>query len=239
MVTPPARLARSRPHTAVIIPALDEEESIGFVLDAIPRQSVDDVIVADNGSSDRTVEIALSRGARVVRAAERGYGAACLAGLAALHDQSELAVFLDADFSDDPAELPRLIAPIVDGRADMVIGTRTQSRDSRRALTFAQRWGNWLATRLIRLRWKYAYTDLGPFRAITRAALDRLAMSDRNFGWTVEMQIKAARAALRVHEVAVPYRVRVGRSKISGTVRGTILAGAKILYTIGRYAVCR
>ena len=144
---------------------------------------------------------------------------------------------MDGDYSDDAGDLSRLIEPLVDGSAELVIGTRTTARESRAALSIPQRWGNWLATRLIRLRWHHAYTDLGPFRAITRSALEKIGMSDRGFGWTVEMQIKALRAGLRVIEVPVRYRRRiVGESKISGTVRGTIMAGAKILYVIGKYA---
>ncbi len=225
------------PHTSMIIPAFNEEEAIALVLRGLPAGSVDDLIVADNASTDATASVAAANGARVVRENQRGYGAACLAGIAALNPLTEIVVFMDGDYSDDAGDLSRLIEPLVDGSAELVIGTRTTARESRAALSIPQRWGNWLATRLIRLRWHHAYTDLGPFRAITRSALEKIGMSDRGFGWTVEMQIKALRAGLRVIEVPVRYRRRiVGESKISGTVRGTIMAGAKILYVIGKYA---
>ncbi len=222
------------PFTSVIIPALNEARSIGHVLRALPR--LDDVIVVDNGSSDRTADVARAHGARVILQPERGYGSACLAGIAALDPATRIVVFLDADYSDYPEELPRLIEPLIEGRADFVIGSRTRDRASLRALTVQQRWGNWLATRTIRLIWKHPYSDLGPFRAIRKECLDRLRMSDRNYGWNVEMQIKVLREHLRVTEVPVSYRQRIGQSKISGTVRGTVLAGAKILFTIGKYA---
>lgn len=227
----------SRPRTSMIIPAFNEEEAIALVLRDIPAGSVDDIIVADNASTDATASVAAGLGARVVRESERGYGAACLAGIAALSPSTEIVVFMDGDYSDDAADLPALIEALVNGKADLAIGTRATLPQSRAALSPQQRWGNWLATRLIRLRWRHRYTDLGPFRAITRSALVAIHMTDRGFGWTVEMQIKALRAGLRVVEVPVRYRRRVvGKSKISGTVSGTVKAGAKILYVIGKYA---
>ncbi len=216
-----------------VIPALDEEGSIGTVLDAIPRPPVRRVVVADNGSGDRTAEVAAAHGAVVVREPRRGYGAACLRGLEALaSDPPDVVLFLDADSSDDPAEAPRLLAPIEAGRADLVVGSRALGEPEPGALSPAQRFGNWLATRLLGLLYGARYTDLGPFRAIRWPSLAALGMRDRDFGWTVEMQVKAARRGLRHEEVPVRYRRRIGRSKISGTVSGTIRAGAKILGTI-------
>ncbi len=231
--------ASDRPVVSVIIPALNEEKSISAVLAAIPRAWVDEVIVVDNGSTDRTQAVARQHDARVVSQPERGYGAACLAGIAALKPETEIVVFLDADFSDYPEEIGLLIRPLVEWGADLALSTRTLDGASRAALTPQQRWGNWLAATLIRWRFGFRYTDLGPFRAIRRGALEKLEMQDRNYGWTVEMQIKALQAGLRVVEVPMRYRMRIGRSKISGTLKGTLLAGAKILYTIGKYALRR
>jgi glycosyltransferase involved in cell wall biosynthesis len=196
------------------------------------------VIVADNGSTDRTAEVARAAGATVVAASERGYGSACLAGIAAAlaAPVAPFALaFLDADLADDPAELPLLLDPLYAGDADLVIGSRV-ARAQPGALTPQARFGNALATALIRFRFGFTYTDLGPFRALTTAALRRLAMTDRGYGWTVEMQVRALKRALRVQEVAVSYRPRVGRSKISGTVRGVVGAGTRILLTIAREA---
>jgi len=225
-----------RPRVAVIIPALDEEKSIGSVLNAIPRRLVGEIIVVDNGSTDRTAEIARHCGARVVSQPERGYGAACLAGIAEISADCEIVAFVDADFSDFPEDLEKILQPLRDNSADLVIGTRTATSESRLALTPQQRYGNRLATTLVKLFFGQTYTDLGPFRAIRRDALRRLEMVDRNYGWTIEMQIKAARQNLRIVEVPVRYRIRIGRSKISGTIKGVILAGAKIIYTIFKYA---
>jgi len=215
---------------AVIIPALNEEESIGSVITAIPKW-VDDVVVVDNGSTDRTAQVARVCSATVVSEKRRGYGAACIAGINALSDP-KVVVFMDGDFSDYPEEMPLLVDPIIQGKADMVIGVRVSHLRESGSLTPQQRLGNWLACVLIRLFWKVRYTDLGPFRAITFSALQGLGMNDLGYGWTVEMQIKAARARLRVTEVPVRYRRRIGKSKISGTLKGTISAGATILYTI-------
>jgi glycosyltransferase involved in cell wall biosynthesis len=225
------------PYISVIIPALNEERALAFVLDDLPWSSVNQVLVVDNGSTDRTGEVARARGAVVILQQERGYGAACLAGLEAMERETTIVVFLDGDYSDFPDEIDKLLAPIIEGRADMVIGTRTQGSISRSVLTPQQRWGNWLATTLIRLRFGYRFTDLGPFRAIRREALDELAMRDRDFGWTAEMQIKAVLAGLKIIEIPVRYRARIGTSKISGTVKGVVLAGITILYTIFKYSV--
>ena len=218
----------------VVIPALDEEPAIGRVIADIPDW-VDQIVVADNGSRDATAAIAVAGGATVVREPERGYGAACLKGIAALRE-IDIVVFLDGDYSDHPQEMALLVDPIVEGEADMVIGSRITSRLARGALTPQQRFGNWLACRLIARFWCVHYTDLGPFRAISSAALGSLAMVDRNYGWTVEMQIKAAQHNLRMREAPVSYRPRIGVSKVSGTIKGTVLAGYTILRVIGQAA---
>lgn len=220
---------------SLIIPALDEELAIGPLLDEVDRSLIQQIVVGDNGSRDATAAVARSKGADVVHVAERGYGAACAGALSQIANNAEIVVFMDADGSDDPAEIPLLLAPILENRADLVIGSRALGRIEPGALTPQQRFGNWLATRLIRLIYKHRYTDLGPFRAIRRDLLDRIAMQDRRYGWTVEMQIRALQAGARVAEVPVRYRRRVGRSKISGTVSGVIKAGWWILYTIWKY----
>ncbi|HEV8384303.1 MAG TPA: glycosyltransferase family 2 protein [Candidatus Acidoferrales bacterium] len=235
---------------AVIIPALNEEAAIGPALDALlgivchPESAAADegslnsqVIVVDNGSTDRTAQVARAHGAQVVHEPHRGYGSACLAGMAALAPDVTVVAFMDGDGSDDPADLPRLLEPIVRGEADMVLGSRVLGERETGALTPQQRFGNALAAVLLRVLHGARYTDLGPFRAIRRDALERLGMRDTSFGWTVEMQIKAARHGLRVLEIPVHYRKRrAGQSKISGTLRGTISAGAKITWTIFRYS---
>ena len=221
---------------AVVIPALDEEDAIGSLLADIDRGLIRDVIVGDNGSRDATAIVAERGGAEVVHVRERGYGAACAGALARLRDDVEVVVFMDADGSDDPAEVWNVVQPIVEGRADFVIGSRPLGTIEKGALTPQQRFGNWLATRLIALLFHHRYTDLGPFRAIRRNLLDRIDMQDRRFGWTVEMQIRALQLGARIEEVPVRYRRRVGRSKISGTVTGVIKAGWWILYTIFKYA---
>jgi glycosyltransferase involved in cell wall biosynthesis len=217
----------------VIIPVLDEEKSIGAVLDAIPP-GVAEVIVVDNGSSDGTAGIARSKGATVVREPRRGYGSACLRGLAALAPDTSVVVFLDGDFSDHPGEMPALTGPILAGEADLVIGSRVLGRREPGALLPVARFGNWLSTRLIRWGWGFAYSDLGPFRAVRYACLPALRMRDPDFGWTVEMQVRALQAGLAVKEVPVSYRKRIGKSKISGTVLGSWRAGRKILGIILR-----
>lgn len=223
---------------AVLIPALNEERSIGRVLSDIPRDVVDRIVVVDNGSTDSTASIARSAGAVVVSETERGYGAACQRGLAFLADDPpDVVVFLDGDYSDHPDELPMVVRPILTGDADLVIGSRTAGASERGALLPQARVGNALACFLIRLFWNTRYTDLGPFRAVSWDSLTALDMQDRGYGWTVEMQIKAARRGFRVVEVPVSYRKRIGQSKISGTVSGSVKAGAWILWTIGRHAV--
>ncbi len=218
------------PNVTTIIPALNEEASIGKVIAAIPDW-VNEIIVVDNGSGDNTAQVARAAGAKVVSEPRRGYGQACQRGLAQV-TASDVIVFLDADYSDYPAEMNLLVEPILSGQADMVVGSRTLLGNPRDSLTPQQRAGNLLACALIHLIWRTPYTDLGPFRAISRSALELLDLRDRGFGWTVEMQVKASQQKLRVREVPVSYRRRIGQSKISGTLKGTILAGTKIIYVI-------
>lgn len=225
----------------LIIPALDEEEAIGPVvrgfLEWRPRGILRRVVVVDNGSTDATAARATEAGAEVVPCAVRGYGSACLAGIAHLEaDPPEVVAFADGDGSDDPLDLPRLLAPIALGRADLVIGSRV-ARSRPEALTPPQRFGNALATRLLGSLYGAVATDLGPFRAIAWSSLMRLGMRDPDYGWTVEMQLRAAQEGLRTTEIEVESHARVaGRSKISGTVRGVVGAGIKILSTLVRHA---
>ncbi len=225
-------------NVSVIIPAFNEEGSISKVIADIPKVCVGEIIVVDNGSIDRTAEVARAAGARVVQETRKGYGYACLAGIAVLN-APEIVVFLDGDYSDFPSEMPLLIQPILAGEAEMVIGSRIRGAREKGALLPQARFGNAFATFLIRLLFHVRYTDLGPFRAIRYEQLLAMDMQDKTFGWTVEMQVKAAKMGLRVCEVPVSYRKRIGQSKITGTVRGTILAGYKILTTIFRYGLVR
>lgn len=223
-------------RVGVILPAHNEEEALPGVLAELAGAGAAQIIVVDNGSTDRTSEVARQGGAEVVSEPRRGYGQACLAGKAALKGEITIVVFLDADGSDDPAELARLVGPIARGEAEMVLGSRVVGTCEAGALSPQQRFGNWLATRLMRFLIGAKYTDLGPFRAIYREALERLDMQDTNYGWTIEMQIKAHRAGLRVLEAPVKYRRRRGGvSKVSRTLRGSVGAGFKILATIARY----
>ncbi len=221
---------------AVIIPALNEEESIGRVLAEIPAGVATEVVVVDGGSTDGTVALAQTAGARVVHEPRRGYGRACVSGVAGAAN-SDVVVFLDADGADDPAKLPDLLAPILAGEADMVLGSRLAGELAPGAMPLHQRLGNWLAAWLIRRLYRLPLTDLSPFRAVDRELLLGLGMEEMTYGWPTEMIVKAARAGWRVVEVPVRYRPRQGgRSKISGTVRGTVLATTHILRTILRHA---
>ncbi len=222
------------PRISVIIPVLNEEEALPHVLNDLPWCMVHDVIVVDNGSTDATAQVASQAGARVIRESQRGYGVACLAGINAMQE-SDIVVFLDGDYSDHSNELPQVVKPILDERVDMVIGSRVLGIRERGALAPQARWGNWLATTLIRLIYGFRYTDLGPFRAIRASSLLALGMEDQGFGWTVEMQVRAIMARLRIEEVPVSYRRRRGKSKISGTLRGCVLAGTAIIGTIVRH----
>lgn len=222
---------------ALIIPALNEEDAIGQVLDEVPRGLFAAVIVADNGSSDRTAAVARSRGARVVREPARGYGNACLRALEELPGNIEVVVFMDADGSDCPAQAERLLRPIRGGRADLVLGSRVMGGGEPGALRAHQRLGNLLTVSLVCMICGHRYSDLGPFRAIRVDRLRELEMRDRNYGWTIEMQIKALRRGLRAVEVPVACRRRrAGASKISGTLWGSLAAGAKILWAVARFS---
>jgi glycosyltransferase involved in cell wall biosynthesis len=232
-MAPPSASAPGGYTVGVIIPALNEARALPLVLSAIPSW-VTQVIVADNGSTDGTADVARAHGAIVVTEPVRGYGRACLSAMAQLSSATDVVVFIDGDASDAPEEMGLLLEPIAAGRADFVIGSRMLGARERGSLTPQQIFGNGLACFLIRLIWGQRYTDLGPFRAIKYDALCRLAMADQNYGWTVEMQIKAAQLRMPVVEVPVSYKRRIGVSKVSGTVRGVIGAGTKILYVIGR-----
>ncbi len=237
-MTSPTQASTTNPAIDVVIPAFNEEASLPLVLADIPRPPVRRVVVANNRSTDRTAEVAEEGGAEVVPAPIAGYGSACLAGLAHLRASGppEIVVFLDGDYSDHPEELPQVIAPILAGQADAVIGSRTLGQRERGALLPQARMGNLVACTLIRLLYRHRYTDLGPFRAMRWSALEQLGMKDPNFGWTAELQVKALRHGMTVVEVPVSYRKRVGVSKITGTVKGTFLAGYKILLTVFRYS---
>ena len=225
-------------HTLVIIPAFNEARAIGRVIGDIPAGLVDEVVVVNNASTDETEKNARAAGATVLTEPNRGYGWACLRGIAyAKTKQPDIIVFLDGDYSDHPDEMPRLVDPIRRGEADFVVGSRIRGDAEPGAMLPQARIGNRLACTLMRWGWGADYTDLGPFRAIRFRDLLALDMQDKTFGWTIEMQIKAVRAGLRIREVPVSYRKRVGVSKITGTVTGTIKASAKILWTIGRFAV--
>ena len=223
------------PRISVIIPALNEAASIGHVIQDIPSGLASEIIVVDNGSNDGTAEIARQAGARIVHERHRGYGAACLAGIDAA-ESPDIIAFLDGDYSDYPEDLALLAEPVIQGAADLVLGSRMAGEDGRRVLPAQAYWGNRLATFLMQLFYGCRFTDLGPFRVIRAQSLKALGMRDRNFGWTIEMQIKAVQQGLRIQEIPVRYRHRIGKSKVSGSLSGSIKAGFKILYTIGKYA---
>jgi glycosyltransferase involved in cell wall biosynthesis len=226
------------PVVKVIIPAFNEENGVGQVILEIPKEIVAEIIVINNASTDDTEKIAREAGATVLRELVPGYGRACLKGIDHLlksEIKPDIVVFLDADHSDYPEEIHELIRPIMEDRADLVIGSRALGGKEKGSMTPQQIFGNWLATRLLKWIYKVKFTDLGPFRAIRFSTLRELNMEDKTYGWTVEMQLKAAKMGYRCVEVPVRYRKRIGFSKISGTVRGTVMAGYKILYTIFKY----
>ena len=223
--------------TVVIIPALNEERSIGRVIGDIPQDLVTEIVVVNNGSTDSTARVASSSGATVIDEERRGYGQACLAGIDYIKNSSyipDIIVFLDADYSDYPQEIKELIFPITEGEYDLVIGSRTIGERQKGALLPQALVGNYIATRLIKLFYRVDFTDLGPFRAIRYDKLLSLDMRDKTFGWTVEMQVKAAKNGLRCTEIPVSYRKRIGTSKITGTVAGSVMAGVKIIWMIFR-----
>lgn len=224
------------PRVSVIIPALNEDSSIGLVLGRLPQALFHEIIVVDNGSTDETARVAAESGARVVEEKRRGYGSSCLKGISEL-DQTDVVVFLDGDYSDTPEEVTLLLEPVISRKKDFVLGTRMILPKSRAALLPQARYGNRLAVFLMRLFFGARYTDLGPFRVIRYDCLEKMNMRDAGFGWTVEMQIKAVQHKLRIQEIPVQYRKRVGKSKITGTFSGTVKAGVKIIYTIFKYLI--
>jgi len=222
----------------VIIPAFNEQNAVGLVIDDISSELVGEVIVVDNGSTDNTWKTAKDRGATVLKEEIRGYGQACLKGISYINQceqKPEVVVFIDGDYSDYPEEMEKLVKPIIEDKADFVIGSRALGERESGSMTVPQVFGNWLATSLIKWFYGAKFTDLGPFRAIRYKKLMEIGMEDTTYGWTVEMQLKAAKFGLRSIEVPVGYRKRIGFSKISGTVSGTIKAGYKIIWTIFKF----
>ncbi len=218
----------------VIIPALNEEESLPKVLKDIPEY-VDETIVVDNGSTDSTSTVADNNGATVLTEVEKGYGAACLKAIDYIKNKNyDIIVFLDGDYSDFPEEMNLLIEPIIKDNYEVVIGSRILGKREKGAMLPQALFGNWLASFLIKLFWNYKFTDLGPFRAVKYSSFLKLNMQDRNYGWTVELQIKAAKQNMKCMEVPVSYRKRIGKSKVTGTLKGTAKASFKILYLIFR-----
>ena len=225
-----------RLRVAVVIPTLDEEAAIGGVLAAIPRDAVDEIVVADSGSADRTVERARAAGARIVTESRRGYGRACNAGAAAA-EGCDILVFLDGDGSDPPELIPTLLAPILDGSCDFVIGSRTRGRREHGSMSAHQILAGRAVGFLLRLFYGVRYTDMCPLRAIRREALNGLGMREMTFGWNLEMQMRAARAGLRILEIPVDHRRRAGgASKVSGSLSGTFRASLRIGSTLARVA---
>ncbi|MFY0672086.1 MAG: glycosyltransferase family 2 protein [Bacteroidia bacterium] len=225
-------------RVAVIIPAFNEENAIANVVRDIPSEIEATILVCNNGSSDRTAAVAKEAGALVLTENRKGYGYACLKGMNYIENHlpnTDVVVFIDGDYSDYPEEMPKLLNEIEAG-FDIVIGSRALGQSEKGSMTIPQRFGNWLSGILIRLIWGVKVTDLGPFRAMKWKQLQKLNMQDPTYGWTVEMQIKAIKGKMAYKEIAVNYRQRIGTSKVSGTVKGAIFAGTKILYTIFKYA---
>ncbi len=227
------RLNRLPPGVGIVIPALNEAENLRALLPQLQALNPTQIVIGDNGSTDGTAEVARSCGADVARESKRGYGAACWAAMQQLRPDVEIVAFMDADLADDPAYLGALVEPIAHHEADLVIGWRDPHMREPGSMTTPQRFGNQFAARLIRWGWGFPYRGLGPFRAIRRSCLDRLAMRDRAYGWTVEMQVRAVEDDLVIRQLSVPYWRRGGVSKISGTVRGVVLAGYWIIRTSG------
>jgi glycosyltransferase involved in cell wall biosynthesis len=228
-----------RPKIVLIIPAYNEENSIAKVIADVPAGLVHEVVVVNNNSNDNTEVNARNAGATVLSEKRPGYGYACLKGIEyikQLYPRPDIVVFIDADYSDHPEEMPLLLQPIITEGMAMVIGSRSMGKKERGSMTVQQVFGNWLATRLLKLIYGVLYTDLGPFRAIRYDKLLEINMEDTTYGWTVEMQLKAAKLKMKVTEVPVNYRKRIGFSKISGTFKGTLLAGYRIIITIFKYS---
>jgi len=222
----------------VIIPAFNEEEAIGNVVNGIPRGLVEEIVVCSNGCTDKTEQVARKAGATVLKENRKGYGYACLAGINYFKEQKiqpDIIVFLDGDYSDYPSEMVELVREIVKKNVDLVIGSRNTGQKEKGSMTPQQVFGNWLATNLMHLFYGVKFTDLGPFRAIKWDALMQLKMQDKTYGWTIEMQLKAIKAKMKTSEIPVAYRKRIGVSKVSGTIKGTVLAGYKILTAIFKY----
>ena len=231
---------RIKPYISVIIAALNEEPAIAKVIDSVPKNLVNEIVVVDNGSKDRTAEVASAAGARVVKEPIPGYGRAFRAGLRSISPRCEIVVFLDGDGSDCPEMMDRLVSPIIEGKADFVIGSRTQGHRERGSMNFHQIFAGYMIGFILRILYGVRSTDMGPFRAIRRDTLDRLNLREETYGWPLEMQMRAARAHVRTLEVPVDYRRRAGgHSKIAGTLRGSVLAATRILITLARIAIKR
>ena len=227
-----------KPFISVIIAALNEEEAIANVVNAVPKKLVDEIVVVDNGSKDRTAEVAAAAGARIVKEPVPGYGRAFRAGLRSISPQCEIVVFLDGDGSDCPEMMDRLVRPIIEGTADFVIGSRTQGVRERGSMNFHQIFAGYMVGSILRFLYGVRSTDMGPFRAIRRDTLERLGLREETYGWPLEMQMRAAQRGVRTVEVPVDYRRRAGgHSKIAGTVRGSVLAATRIMLTLARLAV--
>ena len=231
-------MSNENPFVSVIIIALNEEEAIASVINAVPKDLADEIVVVDNGSKDRTAEVARAAGARIVNEPIPGYGRAFRAGLRSISPECEIVVFLDGDGSDCPEMMDRLVTPISDGTADFVIGSRTRGARERGSMNFHQVLAGYCVGFVLRLLYGVHSTDMGPFRAIRRDTLDSLGLREETYGWPLEMQMRAAQARVRTMEVPVDYRRRAGgQSKIAGTIRGSFLAASRILFTLARLAI--
>lgn len=232
--------SRARPYISVIIAALNEEAAIGKVIESVPKDLADEIVVVDNGSKDRTAEVARAAGARVITETIPGYGRAFRAGLRSISPECEIVVFLDGDGSDCPEMMDRLVSPIIDGTTDFVIGSRTRGHREPGSMNFHQVIAGYMIGFILRILYSVQSTDMGPFRAIRRDTLDKLNLREETYGWPLEMQMRAARARVRTMEVPVDYRRRAGgHSKIAGTVRGSVLAATRILITLARISLQR
>jgi glycosyltransferase involved in cell wall biosynthesis len=231
---------KPKPYISVVIAALNEEEAIASVIDSVPKSWADEIVVVDNGSTDRTAEFASAAGARVVKEPIPGYGRAFRAGLRSISPKCEIVVFLDGDGSDCPELMDRLVKPIIEGTSDFVIGSRTRGNREPGSMSLHQVFAGYMVGLMLRILYGVRSTDMGPFRAIRRNTLEMLALREETYGWPLEMQMRAARARVRTMEVAVDYRRRAGgHSKIAGTVRGSLLAATRILITLARIAIQR